>query len=153
MKLRFKSLFFNLGTVLLAHLITTALANLLVATVLNAIFGASIGMPLTIVLIYLGIPALSFFTIYQMKSHSAEAKREYLKAMEGKEYDAKEDAREILADRYFRGEAVFSTVLVWLALTWFSGLGAILWGIAFPFFLFFGTKRIHKVWIAERLHH
>ena len=153
MKIRFKSLFFNLGTALLAHLITTALANLIVATVLNAIFGAAIGMPLTWVLIYLGIPALSFFVIYRMKSRSAEAKREYLKAMEGKEYDAKEDGREILHDRYFRGEAVFSTVLVWLALTWFSGLGAILWGIAFPFFLFFGTKRIHKNWIAERLHH
>lgn len=126
--------------------------NLLLATVMNAIFGAEIGMPLTGVVMNLMIPPFTYLLIFFAKAKDAAACREYLRSVEGEEtYDRATDRKRILRGKKFRQEVVVTLLVGIPILILLFATGTILFLVFFPLFDFLVTLWLHRRWHTNRM--
>lgn len=90
--------------------------------------------------------------MFIIKFKNSEDKRNYLKSMEGLEYDSKLDLSRILKDKDFRVECiVFAVIFVIIAIIGDPSLIMYIFASASFFAVnLLLTKRVHKKWCEQR---
>ena len=128
------------------------LSNYIFWTVFNAIVGEEYGAFATIIFMHIVIPIITAGFTYVIKIKDPVTHREYLKEMEGKEYDKKADRQYILHSKMFRTECIsYAIIFIFISLIgdpWF--LLYALYSVLFVFYDLWMWMHLHKKWCNER---
>ena len=128
------------------------LSNYIFWTVFNAIVGEEYGRIATIIFMHIVIPIITAGFTYIIKIKDPVTHRNYLKEMEGKEYDKKADRQYILHSKMFRTECIsYAIIFIFIALIgdpWF--LLYALYSVLFVFYNLWMWMHLHKKWCNER---
>jgi hypothetical protein len=106
----------------------------------------------TIIFMHIVIPIITAGFTYIIKIKDPVTHRNYLKEMEGKEYDKKADRQYILHSKMFRTECIsYAIIFIFIALIgdpWF--LLYALYSVLFVFYNLWMWMHLHKKWCNER---
>ena len=139
-------------SLLILLLLPLILGNIIL-TVFNGIFGPDNGLWITNLFMRICFPIISAAIIFFIKFKNSEEKRNYLKSMEGMEYDTRKDVSIILKSKDFRIECtVFSALFIFYALIGDPSL--IMYIILSALFILVNlylTQRYHKSCCDQRM--
>ena len=134
---------------LFAYAISAVILTVL-ATLCCAIFCEEAGLVATVIVMRIFLPIITMIMIYFYTKNNTEQRREYIKMMDGKQYDVKQDL-----------DALLHSKRVWSDVTFLSVVIIIYWlfHIAFPFvlayipafavFFFWLNIHLHKHWLKK----
>lgn len=137
------------GSVFLVDMLT----NVLLLTLCNLIFGSKLGMPLCMVLVRFLLPVIITISFCIINARNDDNHREYLKSMEGRPYDAKEDLTLVLHDRMYWAECIIFASL-FLVVTFTVNKPVWIFPVSIPLFVVFDgwwRMHLHKSWANGRM--
>ena len=122
-------------------------------TMFNAIVGEEHGAYAAIIFMHVIIPILTAGFTYILKIKDPATHREYLKTMEGKEYDKNADRQSILHSKLFLTECIsYAVIFIFIALIgdpwlWMYALYSAL----FVLYDLYAWMHLHRKWCENRL--
>ena len=124
----------------------------IILTIFNGIFGPDSGTMATNIFMHICFPIISGGIMFIIKFKNSEDKRNYLKSMEGVEYDSKLDLSRILKDKDFRVECiVFAVIFIIIAIIGDPSLIMYIFASASFFAVnLLLTKKFHQKWCEQR---
>ena len=150
MRSNLKRHLFYLLAYAISAVILTVLGNSVLATICCAIFGEENGIAATVIVMRIFLPITTMVMIYFYANKNAEQRREYIKLMEDKQYDVKQDLNEMLHSKQVWTDVIFMSVVIFIY--W-------LFHIVFPFvlayiplfavFFFWLNIHLHKRWLKQ----
>ena len=150
MRSNLKRPLFYLFAYAISAVILTVLGNSVLATLCCAIFGEVEGLVATVIVMRIVMPVLAMFLIYMYDKKNSEERREYIKLMEGKQYDSKQDLQELIHSKKIWGDVIFVSVIT--VIYWLMNIGfpIILVNIpVFALFVFGLNLHLHKSWLKQ----
>lgn len=150
MKSNLKRHLFYLFAYAISAVILTVLGNSVLATLCCAIFGEDAGLVATVIVMRIFLPIITMIMIYFYTKNNTEQRREYIKMMDGKQYDVKQDLDALLHSKRVWSDVILLSVVI--IIYW-------LFHIAFPFvlayipafavFFFWLNIHLHKHWLKK----
>ena len=128
------------------------LSNYILWTVFNAIVGEEYGASATVLFMHIVVPIITAGFTYIIKIKDPVTHRNYLKEMEGKEYDKKADRSYVLHSKMFRTECI-SYVIIFIFISLIGGPWLWMYTLYSLFFVFYNLwmwMHLHKKWCNER---
>ena len=128
------------------------LSNYILWTVFNAIVGEEYGASATVLFMHIVVPIITAGFTYIIKIKDPVTHREFLKEMEGKEYDKKADRPYVLHSKTFRIECI-SYAIIFIFISLIGGPWLWMYTLYSLFFVFYNLwmwMHLHKKWCNER---
>ena len=150
MKSNLKRHLFYLFAYAISAVILTVLGNSVLATLCCAIFGEEAGLVATVIVMRIVMPVLAMFLIYMYDKKNSEERREYIKLMEGKQYDSKQDLQELIHSKKIWGDVIFVSVIT--VIYWLMNIGFPIILVNIPIFTLFAfwlNLHLHKLWLKQ----
>ena len=150
-----KMFFVQILLVIVAQFIISFLGNSIILSICNAIFGSdeNRGWHVATIFTRICLPAIVFLVVYWLKSRDLESKQLYMKKMEGKDYQKKQDFFDILHDKFFYAECViFGLLFLFIFIITSSPKWMFLAAIPLFFILnLLCISHLHKIWLSSRI--
>ena len=129
------------------------LSNVLLFTLCNAIFGSDHGGYANAILIRALLPMIITASFCILNAKDSETKRDYLKSIEGKDYDSKQDLTLVLHDRMYWAECIIFAIL-FLVMPLIDSRLFWVFLLSIPLFVIFDgwwRMHLHKSWANGRI--
>ena len=150
MKSNLKRHLFYLFAYAISAVILTALGNSVLATLCCAIFGEESGLVATVVIMRILLPIVTMIMIYFSAKNNTEQRREYIKLMDGKQYDIKQDFNELLRSKQIWSDIIFLSVVIFIYWLFHISFPFVLIYIpSFAVFFFLVNIYLHKRWLKQ----